>query len=65
MDIESIIQYIITFTQDNIIVSVIIGIFILFLLLRHPKYLLTIILVFVAAHGLAWLFDMLSKTGLG
>ncbi len=65
MDIESIIQYVIAFTQDNIIVSVTIGFFILFLLFRHPKILLTITLFFMAAYGLAWLFEMLSKTGLG
>ncbi len=65
MDIDSIIQNVIEFTQDNIIVSVVVGIFLLFLLFRHTKILLFTTLFFMVAYGLAWLFEMLSHTGLG
>ena len=65
MDIESIIQDIVAFTQDNILVSVVIGFFILFLLIRHPKVLLIVILFLMVAYGLAWLFGKLSTYGLG
>ena len=64
MNIDSIIHELTLYVQDNIIVSVIVGLFIIFLLFRHPKVLLTIILFFMAAYGLAWIFDMLAKTGL-
>ena len=64
MDIESIIQELTVYVQDNIVVSVIVGLFIIFLLFRHPKVLLTISLFLMAAYGLAWLFDILAKTGL-
>ena len=65
MNIESMIQELIVFVQDNIIVSVVIGLFILFLLIRHPKVLLTGILFLMAAYGLAWLFGKLATYGLG
>ena len=65
MDIDGIIQTITGYVQDNIVVSVIIGLFIIFLLFRHPKKLLVIVLFFMAAYGLAWLFEMLSTKGLG
>ena len=60
MFIDEIFQKITVFTQNNIIVSVVIGIFILFLLFRQVKILLIIILFFMAAYGLAWLSEMLS-----
>jgi len=65
MDIESKIQELTLFAQDNILVSVVICLFIIYLLFRHPKILLTVIIFFVVANGLAWLFDKLAKAGLG
>ena len=59
MDIDAIIQTVTAFTQDNIIVSVIIGIFIFFLLLRHPKTLLLLIVLIALAFGVAELFEQL------
>ena len=65
MDIERIIQDLFVFIQDNIIVSVIVGLFIIFLLFRHPKVLLTISVFLMVAYGLAWIFDVLATTSLG
>lgn len=65
MDIDGIIQNITVFAQDNIIVTVVIGLFILYLLVRHPKVLLTLIALGALAYGLAWLFEKLRRTGLG
>lgn len=59
MNIESIIQNITVFAQDNIIVTVVIGLFILYLLIRHPKVLLLITFLLVVAYGLAEFFDQL------
>jgi len=65
MDLDSIIQNVTEFAQGNIIVSVVIGIFLIFLLFRHTKVLLFTILFFMIAYGLAWLFEILSHKGLG
>jgi len=65
MDIEGLIQKITVFTQDNLTVTVVLGIFVVFLLLRHPKKLFSIVLFLIVAYGLAWLFEMLSTKGLG
>jgi len=65
MDIESIIQQLIVYARENVIVAVIIGITIIYLLFRHPKVLLLIALFFVTAYGMAQIFDKLSKAGLG
>jgi hypothetical protein len=47
--------------QENIIVSLVLGIFVIFLAIRKPKVLLAIIIVITAAYVLAWLFEKLSK----
>jgi Flp pilus assembly protein TadB len=69
MDIESKIQDLLVVMQgniqDNILVSVVIGLFIIFLLFRHPKILLVVLLFLMAAYGLAWLFERLAQYGLG
>ena len=65
MNIDSIIQNVIVYAKDNIIVASIIGLFILFLLFRHPKILLIVALFLMAAYGLAWLFEKLAQYGLG
>ena len=65
MDIDSIMQNLVVFARENVIVTVIISISILYLLYRRPKVLLSISLFLMAAYGLAWLFEKLSKTGLG
>jgi len=65
MDIDGIIQEITVFAQDNIVVAVVIGLFTLFLLIRHPKVLLSIVLFLMVAYGLAWLFALLATYGLG
>ena len=65
MDLAGIIQEITVFAQNNILVSVVIGLFMIFLLFRHPKVLLTVALFLMAAYGLAWLFERLAQYGLG
>lgn len=66
MDIDEIIHKITVFTQDHTLVAIVVGLFIIFLLFRHPKKLLTIVLLLMAGYGIAWFFDMLAKrTGLG
>lgn len=64
MDIDGIVQEITMFTQNNIIVSAVIGIFLLFLLFRQFKIFLGIVLFFMAAYGLARLFKMLSAVNI-
>ena len=59
MDIDGIIQEITMFAQDNIVVAAIVGLFSLFLLIRHPKVLLIVIVIVALAFGLAELFDYL------
>lgn len=59
MDIDSIIQTITVFAQNNIIVTSIVGLFILFLLFRHPKVLLLVIVLLALAFGVAELFEQL------
>ena len=65
MDLAGIIQEITVFAQNNILVSVVIGLFMIFLLFRHPKVLLIVALFLMAAYGLAWLFERLAQYGLG
>lgn len=65
MDVDAIIQDIIVYVQDNIIVAAILGLFFLFLLFRHPKILLTLLGIAAMAYGVAWLFEKLAQTGLG
>lgn len=65
MNIDAIVQDTAQFVQENVVVAVIIGLFVLFLLFRHPKVLLSIIIFFMLAYGLAALFEMLSTKGLG
>ena len=59
MDIDAIIQTVTAFTQDNVLVSIVIGLFIFFLLLRHPKTLLLVIVLIALAFGVAELFEQL------
>lgn len=61
MDIDSIIQTITVFAQNNIIVTSIVGLFILFLLFRHPKVLLLVIVLLALAFGVAELFEQLRE----
>ncbi len=62
MDIDGIIQNITVFAQDNIIVAVVISLFLLYLLVRHPKVLLTVIAIGALVFGLTWLFETLRNT---
>ena len=64
MDIDSIIQNLIVFTRENVIVAVITGLTIIYLMFRQLKLLLSIVVFLLTAYGVAQLFERLSKMGL-
>ncbi len=64
MTINDIIQKGVSLASDNPAGAVAAGIIALYLLVKKPKLLLTLVFIALAAAGVMQLFDMLSSTGL-
>ena len=64
MSIDDIIQKGIALANDNPAGTVAAAIIALYLLVKKPKLLLTLVFIALAAAGVMRLFDMLSSTGL-
>lgn len=65
MNADAVIKDITAYVQNNIIVTIVLGIFVLFLLFRHPKVLFMLVGFGILAYGVARLFERLARTGLG
>ncbi len=61
MNIDRIIQEVTIFAQSNMIVTAIIGLFVIYLLFRHFKVLLLVTVLIVFAFGVAEFFDQLRS----
>ncbi len=64
MQIDRIVQDCINYAQDNIAVSIVGAVVLLFLLYTRPKIVLALFLVAMGAAGVTEIFDMLNDTGL-
>ena len=64
MQIDRIVQDCINYAQDNIAVSIVGAVVLLFLLITRPKIVLVLFLLAIGAVGVVEIFDMLNTTGL-
>ncbi len=62
MQIDRIVQDCINYAQDNIAVSIVGAVVLLFLLYMRPKIVLALFLVAMGAAGVTEIFDMLNDT---
>jgi len=63
MDFQAIIDTVVSFSKDNVLIAIAVGILLIFLLYRKPKLLFTIFFISLLLAGVFYLISNVSSVG--